>query len=428
MPAASHSCALKLASDPPGRRKPMRSLWRSERGNVLAIVAASLPLVIGAAGLATDTIQWVLWKRQLQRAADSAAFAGVYAKVSGANYADAVNRDLKHNNHVATTATVTPNSPPPTGAYASDQYAVRVELAFQKKLGFSSLFTSPPTIRAGATATIVPAGEYCVVSLESSAVTGITVSGTANLDLGCGMITNSTSGAAAVAKGSALVNATPIGAVGGIPASDNWGSSQLLPYTLAQVDPFAGIEPEPPSGTCLDVVVEPSETVTLAPGCYGNMTLKGNVTLQPGTYTLDGGDLQITSQAVVDGSAGVTFVLTSSTGPASIGSATILGGSATRLVAPTSGTYAGIAIYQDRRAVDSGVGNVIAGGSASQFGGALYFPAQEIAFTGTSGLLTQCMQIVARRVVFTGTTSIANQCSTGSGSSSFNGRAVRLVE
>ena len=30
------------------------------------------------AGLATDTIQWTLWKRQLQRAADSAAIAGVY--------------------------------------------------------------------------------------------------------------------------------------------------------------------------------------------------------------------------------------------------------------------------------------------------------------------------------------------------------------
>ena len=51
---------------------------RSKRGNVLAIAGAALPLFIGAAGLATDTIQWTLWKRQLQRAADSAAIAGVY--------------------------------------------------------------------------------------------------------------------------------------------------------------------------------------------------------------------------------------------------------------------------------------------------------------------------------------------------------------
>src|SRR5437588_5488700 len=53
-------------------------LMRSRRGNVLAIAAATLPLFIAAAGLATDTIQWTLWKRQLQRAADSAAIAGVY--------------------------------------------------------------------------------------------------------------------------------------------------------------------------------------------------------------------------------------------------------------------------------------------------------------------------------------------------------------
>ena len=405
----------------------MRSLFRSESGNVLALVAASLPLVMGAAGLATDTIQWVLWKRQLQRAADSAAMAGVYAKVNGASYQDAVTRDLKHNNHVAIATAVTPNSPPPTGPYASDQYAVRVALAVQKKLGFSSLFRGPPTIRAAATATIIPWGDYCVISLESSAVTGINVDGSANLDLGCGMITNSPSATAAVATGAALVNATPIAAVGGIPLSGNWGSSQLLPYTLPQADPFAGVEPAPPSGTCADVLVEPNQTVTLSPGCYRNMVLKGTVTLQPGTYTLDGGSLQITSQASVDGTAGVTFVLTGSD-PGSIGTVTIDGGSATRLVAPGSGTYAGIVIYQDRRALDWGTGNVIAGGSTSQFQGAFYFPGQQLTFTGSSGLATQCMQIVARRAAFTGTTSIANSCSSGSGASSFEGRAVRLVE
>ncbi len=57
-------------------------LWRNKRGNALAIAAACLPLFVGAAGLATDTIQWTLWKRQLQRAADSAAIAGVYDRVA----------------------------------------------------------------------------------------------------------------------------------------------------------------------------------------------------------------------------------------------------------------------------------------------------------------------------------------------------------
>ena len=54
-------------------RNFMTKIWHDKRGNALIIAAAALPLLIGSAGLATDTIQWALWKRQLQRAADSAA-------------------------------------------------------------------------------------------------------------------------------------------------------------------------------------------------------------------------------------------------------------------------------------------------------------------------------------------------------------------
>ena len=62
-------------------RKLFRKIWNDDTGNVLVVMAATMPLFIGAAGLATDTIQWTLWKRQLQRAADSAAIAGVYERV-----------------------------------------------------------------------------------------------------------------------------------------------------------------------------------------------------------------------------------------------------------------------------------------------------------------------------------------------------------
>src|SRR5881394_273745 len=74
-----------------------RKLWRNKRGNALVIAGAALPLVIGSAGLASDTIQWVLWKRQLQRAADSAAIAGVYARIQSQDLTSAVNTDLTKN-------------------------------------------------------------------------------------------------------------------------------------------------------------------------------------------------------------------------------------------------------------------------------------------------------------------------------------------
>src|SRR5688572_29811349 len=154
-----------------------KRLWRDRRGNSLAIAGAALPLVLGSAGLASDTIQWTLWKRQLQRAADSAAMAGVYARssgkavgtctdISGATYTNPVAYDLKKNYKLKMTPTCVVTNPPSSGTYASDANAVRVALAISRKLSFSGLFMStPPTIRATALATVVPSGEYCVVSL-----------------------------------------------------------------------------------------------------------------------------------------------------------------------------------------------------------------------------------------------------------------------
>src|SRR3982750_2883931 len=81
----------------------IRKLFRNKRGNTLAIVGACLPLIVGAAGLANDTIQWTLWKRQLQRAADSAAIAGVYNRESNSGATTttdaSVTRDIDLNLH-----------------------------------------------------------------------------------------------------------------------------------------------------------------------------------------------------------------------------------------------------------------------------------------------------------------------------------------
>src|SRR4029078_2227714 len=81
-----------------------RKLWNDERGNMLLISGVALPLLVGAAGLATDTIQWAVWKRELQRAADSAPIAGVYDRVQAdgctTNTENAIERGLELNYHV----------------------------------------------------------------------------------------------------------------------------------------------------------------------------------------------------------------------------------------------------------------------------------------------------------------------------------------
>lgn len=142
----------------------LKKLWRDRRGNALIIAGAALPLVVGSAGLASDTIQWALWKRQLQRLADSGAMAGAYARVRGstvdncsnvatATYSTPVAYDVRKNMHLPQTPTCSATNPPSTGTYAADNNAVRVTVSMQRPLSFSGMFlTTAPTISASAIA------------------------------------------------------------------------------------------------------------------------------------------------------------------------------------------------------------------------------------------------------------------------------------
>lgn len=436
-------------------RKLFKRLWNDERGNALIIAGASLPLIMGAAGLASDTIQWALWKRELQRAADSAAIAGVMAKAQGNSYSSAVDIDLARNNDVAgITINKDVSSAPNAGAYTSDVNAVRVSLGAQYKLSFSSMFMSAaPTITASATATIVPSGDYCVVSLIKTNKTGINMSGNANVDLGCGMITNSTSMNAAVAAGSSTVDASPIAAVGGIDAGGNWSDDvQLLPFTLEQADPFASVNPPTPSdckqfknylgagddnkiGGTVDLSDDHAAggTYCIEENGSGVLDIQGDVTLGPAVYVLNATSLKMSASATGKPPKltcnGCTIVLTSSSTAnpdSTIGTVDLQGG-ILNLTSPTSGPYKGISIYQDRRAAYDVV-NKINGNSGSYFEGAFYFPKQTLVFNGTAGVELTCVQMVSYVVEFSGTSDIENTCPTGSGASSFAGKAVRLVE
>jgi Flp pilus assembly protein TadG len=429
--------------------KAFRKLWNDKRGNALIIFGASLPLIMGAAGLASDTIQWALWKRELQRAADSAAIAGVYAKVQSGSYDAAVTTDLARNNDIADiTVNKNVSSAPSAGAYMSDANAVRVTLSAKHQLSFSSMFMlATPTISATATATIVPAGDYCVVSLVNTGTTGISVGGTTDVDLGCGMITNSTSMDAAVAFGNSTVHASPIAAVGGIDAADNWDDDTvLLPFTMAQADPFKNVNPPTPSGcqkfSDLDVGNnnKPGGVVDLSSqtgiicikengGTPASLEIKGDVRLGKAIYVLDATSLKMTATAAKLSCNGCTIILTSSSTAnpdSTIGGVDLSGGTA-NLVSPETGTYKGISIYQDRRAA-TGATNTISGNVGSSFEGAFYLPKQEVKFVGTSGVTFKCVQMVAWTVVFSGTSEVVNDCSGPGGGTTFAGQAVRLVE
>jgi Putative Flp pilus-assembly TadE/G-like len=424
--------------------KAFRKLWNDKRGNALIIAGAALPLLVGAAGLATDTIQWALWKRQLQRAADSAALAGVYDRIandgSTGHVPDAVDYDLGKHDHTGIPLLNDPAVDYPSGT--NWNFPVRVSLALQKNLGFSSLFlSSPPRITATATAATIPTGIYCVISLVDTSATGIRSTGNGDLNLGCGMITNSTSLTAAIATGSSEVNATPVAAVGDIQDSDNWGGAELLPFTVKQPDPYKDVNVpsfSPCKGATNRISIPNQNTTvdrTADTGiqCVSDINVNGTLKLGSATYVIDGGNFSAGAQAKIS-CTGCTIILTNSDSGSSpnIGIADINGGARINMSAPDTGAYDGILFYQDRRANQSTtIVNKINGNSLSLMQGAFYFPNQQLQINGNAGLNFQCAQFVSYVVEFSGNGSINNTndstCDDSTDEDTIMGQHVRLV-
>jgi hypothetical protein len=397
-------------------------LWRDRRGNALIIAGAALPFVVGAAGLATHTIQWVVWKRELQRAADSAAFAGVYAKLQDSAVPAAVNGDLTNNNKTGITlASGYPQIAYPTvGTYS---YAVQVTLRVQKTLGFSSLFmASAPTITASATAAMVDDGQYCLVALKKSGGAGISIGGSSSANLGCGGISNANSNPAVATNGASYNFIAPVVAgVGTLPSAIT-GVTSLRPHHSAMPDPFAGKYPTSTSGmTCNKQVTGGSTNLT--PGCYKDFSFTGNKTynLAAGTYFLDSTDFSVAGGVTVTGT-GVTIILTGTTP----GSIKTNGNSIVQLVAPTSGTYSKMLFIQASNATTDNT-NEINGNNTSNYDGAMYFPKGNVTFTGSSGNMTKCAMVVAYTATFSGNTNLQNSTTGCSANQTVTNKIVKLV-
>ena len=127
----------------------LQSLISSERGNVLLIGAATMPLLIGSAAFAVDTVQLSVWKRQLQRAADSSAIAGAYGLTHGTDTHAAIHNDLDKNAFPV----LTQEEAITVGPRLGYNRTVRVQLTATRTLPFMSIFTnSPARILADATA------------------------------------------------------------------------------------------------------------------------------------------------------------------------------------------------------------------------------------------------------------------------------------
>ena len=159
--------------------------------------------------------------------------------------------------------------------------------------------------------------------------------------------------------------------------------------------------------------------------CSG-LDAKGTVTFSPGLYiietgslTVNGGDLNSTSIVQLTGS-GVTFYFRSG-GYFNLGSKARL-----NLSAPTSGPFSGILFFGSR--TTAGATQTISGKSGSTLQGAIYMPASNITFTGSSSTTNGCTQVIGSTVTFSGNSSLGSSCANAGTSMIATNETVEIVE
>jgi Flp pilus assembly protein TadG len=397
----------------------LRRIFPDERGNVALVVAAVFPLLIGAAGLAIDGTAWVLQKRQIQQAADSAAMAGVYGLIAGQDMQNAVNRSIEHGGTVADNASIQAVQGPP--GLENDPFAVQVQIATPARMIFSRMFMhTPPVITADATASVVQNGQFCAFALGSvREEAGLVLRPNSNVEVDCGVTTNSSSPTALEADSSSSLQALALRAYG----SFGYGNARTAIHNsgvhenaLEQKDPLEGTDPPLiPNTGCPNATINPGEDeIALDPGCYANMTLNGNVRLQDGEYILNRGNFVVGPQGHVQCDA-CTIFLTSedaATQPGSIGKVKISTQATVKMSATREGPNSGILFYQDRHASPElpGDENRLGGNSFSKLSGMIYFPSETVYVDGNDNADMKCSRFVARRLVFAGRVYIGKGC------------------
>lgn len=401
-------------------------------------LALSLVVILGMVALAVEITFLVYKHRQMQAAADAAAFGAAIAKKTGypssfALEARAAAAAVGYVNGVDG-VTVTVNNPPLHGNYTTNTNAVEVIISQSQSLSLVTLFQTG-LFSVGASAVAVPGGggAACVLQLLNTSITGVSLSNGATVNLvQCGLDANATSSSAVSVTGGAVLN-TQFVSTSGRTSTSNGGvinaTSGIKTNQAAVADPYASVAAPSFSGCNYNnkSFGHNASRQTANPGVYCNglaFTNDAIVTMNPGVYIIDRGTFDVGGAVKLTGT-GVTIYLTKSTS-SSYATVNIGNGASVTLTAPTSGTYAGLVFFGDRKAASSTTSS-FGGGATFSITGALYFPSQTVSFNNGISNPSGCTQLVAGKIQFTGGSQFKNNC-TNTGVTSVGGGQTSLVE
>src|SRR5260370_13652448 len=287
------------------------------------------------------------------------------------------------------------STPPTAPGMGTATYWVTFRVIQKVPQMFSAGRGNPAGMVAARSTTAVIGASDCIYALNRTSYAGaLSVGGSANLPSSCGVYVNSTNSCAISTNGNgAVLSAPEYDVVGNVctqnpltPAA-NTGVSQVS-------DPLAAL-PVPASAPYTwdpDKIgtYSPSGDNDLYPGvyCAGIHMPNATYTLHAGMYILVGGGLSTqTANSHITSTGGVTFYntfgTTTNSSTYSYSGIQIGATSTVSLIAPTSGTYAGILFFDDRSS-PAGTSDNYGGGSTDVYPGAIYANNAAVTVSGNS--------------------------------------------
>ena len=413
---------LALPGRPVSAWQRLLAVGRDRSGASAILAAIVLTAVCGVIGLSIDLGMWYRTTRAMQNAADAAAIAAARDGTNTyASTAQAVAAQYGFINGVGgITVTAANDQACPNGQTTC--YTANVTQANATRYFSTVLGVPAPTLSAAAIANGGQTDSYCLVALGTSGTdpaivangvpkadlsncsvysgTGMTCNGhnlnadfgdAHGTDSGCGNVQNSNVPAITDPYAYLASSSMPANTCGGsypqepakkgdpsLPASNQWSGSKLLGTTTV---------------VCGDLQLTGDTTLTTA--SPGSVLVIENGQLDTGGFTLQ----------TAAGSA-LTIIFSGTAGSythAPTGAGTL------NFQAPTTGTWAGIAIYQDP-ALTTGVDISAAGNSPTwDITGVVYLPHSSVTFSGAvnkSSNGSSCFVLVVDNVTFNGTGSI----------------------
>ena len=271
----------------------LRSLAADQRGFSLVFTALAATVLMGVVGLAVDVGEWKMNQRNMQAAADQAAYSADIAAQAGQNattQADAVAAQLGFVNGQGG-VTIAVHNPPSQGSNTANSSAYEVVITQPQTMWFANFFlASAPTASARAVSAAATGGA-CVLALDTNNENHsiFVQNGTVSIH-GCIVADNTVNGNAPNTtdtidiKGTGVLNVDNVYlAVASICDSGNCVGTLNVSGTTkynqpALTDPYAS-RTVPTPGSCSFTNLVVASTQTLSPGTYCSTTNNAALTV-----------------------------------------------------------------------------------------------------------------------------------------------------